>query len=65
MPLVLHAGTRAVTLTSYDGFEMGGLQLFGLDGVIESRTVVTCKASKSAQNLSLVFKIQPDTKVTK
>lgn len=34
MSLVLHAATPASALTSDDGFEMGGLQLFGLDGIV-------------------------------
>lgn len=59
---MLQEAAPALTPTSNDGFEMGGLQLFGLDGIIQSRTVVTCKASKnkSVQNLSLVFKNQSE-----
>lgn len=48
MFLALGAVTQALTLTSYDCFEVGGLQLFCLDRIIESRTVITYKQSKTA-----------------
>ena len=62
--LALHTVTGALPLTSYDCFEVGGLQLFRLDGIIESGAVVTYEESKTAQNLSFVFKIQADPEVT-